>query len=431
MIPLRGLASWFPHLNIMTENTWSITAHSTWWSQVTTALSLCSEKAQSGGGSSFLSCVYIVVSNDEVTLTSESSGAGFSITTSDVEFSGSGDNLVPVQAFKHALSSLPAGGDIVVGNTNGDITVATDDGSASFTVVPNVIVDHDMVPHPPHIPDNLKTADVDSADMVAMYRTGSAMAQDIIGSEHVGYDPLSGCVVTLDHTGIQMISLATSSSESHLVCDTGMEDKDDPVSTVTIPSTTLPCLRAVSAFDSVMECGVAPSGNFVVSAGGATISIVPLNVAANSKSAVTYKNILNVFEPVWKNRYVTVEVSSRELFAAVGRAAGVSDDRINVIIADSQVTIQGVDPVMSGVPFTQDIACHTQWHNQNGQHTMEFSISPDVFKKVGSMIGGKDTVTMSVSYSPTNTPWAVTLYGEDFDDNDPHNFFLLGIETKK
>ena len=145
----------------MSENSWRMSAPSSWWSDVSKMINLCSEPAKSSSETlSFLSCLKLDISAKSVMLTSQSPISSLSIDATDkCEFSGTVSTLISIKELTHALGNLPHSGDIVVSGNGEDerVTVETEDASVSFTVSHNDDFDDDMAPEPPVVDAKLKT----------------------------------------------------------------------------------------------------------------------------------------------------------------------------------------------------------------------------------------------------------------------------------
>lgn len=413
----------------MSENSWRMSAPSSWWSDVSKMINLCSEPAKSSSETlSFLSCLKLDISAKSVMLTSQSPISSLSIDATDkCEFSGIVSTLISIKELTHALGNLPHSGDIVVSGNGEDerVTVETEDASVSFTVSHNDDFDDDMAPEPPVVDAKLKTVPVNFSELATQYKTGSSMSQIMIGSEDIGYSPYSGSVLIVKNGSVQTFSISNSAVESLMSVEKQGRKRID-LQSLTNPHFTVARMDAFSHYCDEGTLGIDDMRCIILQGDGATMSITPLNTPSKNNAAVTYNRILSVLSPSWENREVDVAASAAEFFPSLSRAASVSTKNVKIIVHDTTVLVHGVDERTTEYPFTQELSVETTWHGE-GQHTVSFHISPQLMKTVGGFIPKGEEINFSVSLNEQGAPWAMTVYYDDFDDKNPHNFFLLII----
>lgn len=409
---------------------WSISAPASWWSRVMKAVALCSEPEKGSTDSlSFMSCVLVDINEDSAHLVSESVTSALDVDIEgNGEFDGSGRVLLPVKGLSHAISSLPHDGDIIVSQDDDNeesVEVEVEDGSVHFSVAVADIADEDMIPHPPVIDDNDVFIPIDFSQFSHAYKQGSIMSKANIGSDELGYDPLSGSIINIGNGGVQVLSLSVSSSEAFVSAE--IDDEEYTANCVSSPQATTSRLDTFTAYSPEGKMSVAATGCLVFSGNGMVMSVTPLNTGKIKNNTVTYENIIAALSPAWENKVVTATAPSREFFTSLSRAGSVSDKSVRMFIDDTTITVCGVDSRRKDYPFTQEIACSTQWHT-DATHELSYSIDPLVMKKVGTFVSKSSEVIFSVAFDETGTtPWAMVMYDGDFDVDSPHDFFLISI----
>ena len=409
---------------------WSIKAPASWWLSVSKAVGLCSEPGKGSTDSlSFMSCVLIDITEDKACIISQSLSSALEIEVGDNgEASGLGRVLLSVKDFSHAISSLPHGDIITVSQEEDNeetVEIATDDDSIHFSISLKDIIDDDMLPHPPIVEDDDIFTPIASRELSRIYKQGSIMSKANIGSEELGFDPLSGSIINIDDQGVQVLSLSISSSEAFIAVDQG--DRGLDANCISSPQATTARLDTFSSYSPEGEISISSTGCIVLSGKGMVMSISPLNTGSIKNTTVTYKNIVDTLSPAWENRIVTVTSPSKELFKALSRAGSVSDESVRMFIDDTAITVCGVDSRREDYPFTQEISCSTQWH-ADITHDISYSIDYTVMKRVGTFISQHDEVVFSVAFDNTGTyPWAMVMYDGSFDVENPHDFFLIAI----
>lgn len=409
---------------------WSIQAPASWWSPVMKAVGLCSEPGKGSTDSlSFMSCVLIDIKDGNAHIISQSMSSALDINVGDYgEVEGQGRVLLPVKDFTHAISSLSHSDMITVSQEDDNeesVEIDTDDGAVHFSVAQEDIIDDDMLPQPPVIEDDDVFTDVDSSQLTHVYKQGSIMSKANIGSEELGFDPLSGSIINIDDKGVQVLSLSISSSEAFVSVEKG--HKDYVANCVSSPQATTARLDTFASYCSEGKISIASTGCIVLSGNGMVMSISPLNTGSIKNTTVTYENIVDTLSPAWENRIVTATAPSREFFQALSRAGSVSDEAVKMFIDDTTITVCGVDSRREDYPFTQEISCSTQWHSDMS-HDISYSIDYTVMKKVGTFVSKHDEVVFSVAFDETGTtPWAMVMYDGNFDVDNPHDFFLIAI----
>lgn len=394
------------------------------------AVTLCSEPEKGSTESlSFMSCVLVEINEDSAHLVSESVSSALDVNVEDNgEFDGSGRVLLPVKSLTHAISSLPHDGDIIVSQDDDNeesVEVEVEDGSVNFSVAVVDIIDDDMIPHPPVVDDEDVFISVDFSHFSHAYKQGSIMSRANIGSEELGYDPLSGSIINIGNGGVQVLSLSISSSEAFVPVE--IDDEKYEANCVSSPQSTTSRLDTFSSYSPEGEMSIAKTGSLVFSGNGMVMSVTPLNTGKIKNNTVTYENIIAALSPAWENKVVTATAPSREFFTSLSRAGSVSDESVRMFIDDTTITVCGVDSRRDDYPFTQEITCSTQWHT-DAAHDMSYSIDPSVMKKVGTFVSKSSEVIFSVAFDETGTvPWAMVMYDGDFDVDSPHDFFLIAI----
>lgn len=409
---------------------WSISAPASWWSPVMKAVGLCSEPDKGSTDSlSFMACALIEVDEDSARIISESVSSALEVEVGgNGKFEGHGKILLPVKQLSHAISSLPHDGDIILyqdDDNEDSVEIEIEDGSVHFSVAIADIIDEDMTPQPPIIDEGDVFIPVDFSDLTHAYKQGSIMSKANIGSDELGYDPLSGSIINIDNKGIQVLSLSISSSEAFVPVES--DDEDYESNCVSSPQATTARLGTFSSYCAEGEVAIASTGCIVFSGDGMVMSVTPLNTGKIKNNTVTYDNIIAALSPAWENRVVTATASSREFFMALSRAGSVSDEAVKMFIDDTTITVCGVDSRRDDYPFTQEITCSTQWHIDD-THDVSYSIDPVVMKKVGTFVSKHSDVVFSVAFDETGTtPWAMVMYDGEFDVENPHDFFLIAI----
>lgn len=410
---------------------WSITAPSSWWVPVIKAIGLCSEPGKGSTDSlSFMSCALIDITDDNAFIVSESVSSALEIDISNHgTVHGYGRALIPVSSLSHAISSLPHDGNIIMSLHDDDsesVDIETSDGLTKFSVPLVDIIDDDMVPHAPLIDGKDIFVPVDFPELSRVYKQGSIMSKSNIGSESLGYDPLSGSIVTIDK-GVQVLSLSISSSEAFMTCD--VDDDKYTATCISSPQATTSRMDVFASYSPHGHMSIARTGCLILQGNGMSMSVSPLNTGSTKNTTVTYDNIIAALSPAWDNTVVTVTASSQEFFRALSRAGSVSDDSVKIVVDDTSATIHGVDSRRKDYPFTQEISCSTQWNDSN-EHRVTYSIDPAVMKKVGTFVSTSDEVIFSIAFdNSSSSPWAMIVYDGDFTVDDPHNFFLIAISA--
>ena len=412
---------------------WSISAPASWWVPVIKAVGLCSEPQKGTTDTlSFMSCALIDIKDGNAKIISQSLSSALEVEVAgNGTVEGEGRVMVSVKDLAHAVSSLPHGDNIVVSypieqesEDVQSINLANEDGSINFSVFTEDIIDDDMIPHPPEVAEEDVFTEVNFSDLSYAYKQGGMMSKSV-GSEERGYDPLSGAIININDKGVQVLSLAISSSEALVPVEKGHENYT--ANCISSPQATTARLDTFASYSSKGNLAVAKTGHLVFSGSGMVMSVAPLNTGSMKNTVVTYKTIIEVLSPAWENRIVTLQAPSKEFFLALSRANSVSDENIRIFIDDTTITVCGVDSRREDYSFTQEIGCSTTWHNDD-VHEVTYSMEPSIMKKVSGFVSKEDEVNLSIAYDETGTaPWAMMIYGDDFDVDNPHDFFLIAI----
>lgn len=394
-------------------------------------LSLSVEQERTQGDSTpFLSCVVIRSQDDSCTLEAESSMSTALVdcdASDDVEYKGTGVFMLSAQELSTYVSKMPEGEDVELFCDEETMlyTVSTAAGHISFAAQCATIIDDDMTPH---AVNEFKgnSSDFSSFALSQGYRRGSLMANKQDGGEIAGFDPLSGCMMTLDNTGATFVSISMSASESYVPALSPSRDAFS-VDAVTIPMFTAAQLSALSTGGEKMSVGVDDNTkhiHFTVNDGEYRVVIFPMNTGGRNTDILSVQTIMNVLQPAWDFRVVSAQLSSTEFFAALQRSSTVSKESVKISINDTEVVVSGEDDSLSTDPFTQTMSCSTQWH---GDHTHDISVKThaDSIKKVGTHIPKGSAITFDVAMKEDGSPWALIVHDDDYDHDDPHNFFLI------
>lgn len=157
----------------------------------------------------------------------------------------------------------------------------------------------------------------------------------------------------------------------------------------------------------------------------AKMNILNLNLKENK---MTVDRIMNLVEPLWKNRIVTVEINAKEFFGAFSRASK-SSDSIVLEITDTEILMRGRIKDSNEVPFKQSLDCSTQWHDDDA-HKQVIGMRLEPLSLVAPVATSLDTLKFTISVQDVgNTESYLVTMGfdekKDYDPEDPHNFFIM------
>lgn len=387
---------------------------------------------ESADNTSFLSCVSFSITKSSQTIVSESSASttfvdlrGF---PGDVEVNGECEALIKCGDISGYVGQMPTDEDIVVEINTEEKTysVYNDSETIVFSSALVNIIDDDM--RPQAISSfNGDYVDVPPVDLNEVYKRGSSMSRRDSGEDITGFDPFSGSFLTITEKGVQCLSLSTSSSEAYLPADNSIKKKQD---ILTLPSITAPRIDAMAAAgDATMSIGVgSKDGRLHVGSSGYHMTIMPINTGRKNTQAISFTTILNVLQPAWKNRRVTVKVSASEFFSALGRASTISADSMNMTVSDVDLTITSEKNSASAKPFKQTITCSTVWHDDS-PHKSVMKASPSMLKIAGQYVPKNTDLIFDIAFKDNGDPWALMIHDDQYDEKDPHDFFMVSLFT--
>lgn len=420
-----------------TENSaLTITGDSLWWKNAANILIASTQSSRDSSETvSFLSCVLIDHTEDGTFLHTESEYSTSYITVDNEEVKVEGEPgkyLIKATALSSQLSSFPDDGDIVlVINDKGEYTLSMNDGEITFNSLTETILNDDALPNAENdFPKDCLVFTSDVSSITQGYKMGSSMVKPKDKDISTNYDTLSGCLVTLSSDGMFIMSASASSAETHIQGDVKkfgkIEKKKKPeFSALTVPDSMQNVLSKFNSSSEVEVC-IDEDGFTHIDDGVAHVVVSPLNTHA-SKIKLNYELIMGVMNPVWENRVVTVELPSKQLKEALSRSGSVHADIINMAISASNVKITSInsDEIIKN-PFTQKIACSTQWHDDE-ENFFEINIRHSILKRVYTLSPSEGEFIFDVAVNPkTGNPWAIVVHtGTDFDPEKPHNFFVL------
>ena len=409
-----------------------ITAPSAVWKRCIKALSLsCESSRDDGDSTSFLSCILFSTSNNEgsVQICSESlfstTSINFGADLEGVSFSGCGDFLLKSKDFSSHISQMPQETDVSVKFYDTYAIISTEPGEDVLFRSPIIEIEgDDSVPKASYdFPEGSVMVETWGNDISNRYKIGSVMAKSMEKDATAGQNPLSGCVCEIKDDGIQFFSLCTSGSEAYLE-GTRIDVTKEDARSLTAPGVTLPRLNIFSEESTPIVFGISKDKKIHIQGEFIHMSITPLGIGGRSDS-VSFGMILNVLNPLWKNKLVKVKVQAKEFFTALSRSASVNPDSVKMVISDTYLRIYADVGKENEFPFKQKITCSTEWDTDD-EHSTEMNVLLETVKKISTMFGGSDFVVFNASVKEDGTPWAITVYDEkNYSVDNPHNFFMM------
>ena len=420
------------------EKQLTITAPTSWWKRIAKAIALSTERSNdTGDTTSFLSCALFDVDDDGFLTISAESGSSkthVQVEPDDESISTEGYGLFMIKStdITNSVNSLPEE-DVTFSFYKKEVIIETSSGHISFSCPLISIFNEDATPQASHdFNSNSIIAVCNGEEFLKKYRAGSTMSAEISKDKDIQLLPLHACAISLIEEGIQMFSFASSSAESFIPVETEYVGKNkDPIST--IQSLTHPdiMLQRIPIFTDVDELtiGIGDNKHIHLEDDYIHMDISPLNLInnINAEKNVNINKIMRLVEPLWESRVVSVEVSSKEFFSALSRAASVKSDGLTLEITDTEILMKSMN-VDGRIPFHQTIECSTQWHDDDA-HKYIININISSIRKISSMVSSLPSISFDVStYEVTSSSIPAVMVikiDEEYDNNDPHDFFVI------
>lgn len=416
-----------------------ITAPTSWWKRMTKALMLSSEKSNdTGDTTSFLSCVLVNGRMDgSLSLSSESGVSKTHVLVKPgdekIDSDGEGKFMVKASDLLNCVNSLPE--DDVSAFFDGQyVVIETSDGRIKYKHPLVSIFSHDSTPQTQHsFDDNSLIITCSGEEFVRKYRAAQTMSYEIARDQNIQLTPLNSCVMSIEDSGLQMFSIASCSSEAYI--DEEVEyvgNRKNPVKSVLSFTHPEHMTQRISMFSENKDIRVGIGDNMNVHIEDdyihmeiAKMNILNLNLKENK---MTVDRIMNLVEPLWKNRIVTVEINAKEFFGAFSRASK-SSDSIVLEITDTEILMRGRIKDSNEVPFKQSLDCSTQWHDDDA-HKQVIGMRLEPLSLVAPVATSLDTLKFTISVQDVgNTESYLVTMGfdekKDYDPEDPHNFFIM------
>lgn len=390
---------------------------------------------------SFLSCVKISIEDECATFETESAHSTAFATTAyndEVEVEGEGVYLVRSKDLVSFVGSMPSDGEVVI-DFDDDLSsysVVYGDSEIRFDAQLETITSPDALPRAMWgFPEGVKVVEVESAELTAAYRLGASMAKPEDKEITTGYDFYSGAYVNLAEGEVSVLSGASGSAEamikSRKAQDVVIDDElnleqEYPISLVTLPSVTTPRIAAVAGESVNVQLAIVDDHLHLGTDTGLHVAIAKMEAVMGKET--DYERILRVMNPFWKRREVTMQISAKKLKEALSRAGKVGADAVSLEISSSycKVVGKGIYEVLAR-PFSQRIACTTQWHSDE-EKFLEVPVRRDLLAKFFTLSPIDDTYTIDVCLGDRvgkAVPQVVVVHtGERFDPERPHDFFV-------
>lgn len=414
-----------------------ITAPSDWWKESLGLLSVSSEKSNdSSESTSFLACTFIDVDEENGHETpsmhteSDVSTTFVTLVHDDVELEGGGRFLIKTSSFLSVINNMPSGEDVTACFEENSVVFVSGDEKVEFTLPLESITNIDAVPYANNeFIESAFIAKCNPKDLISAYKLGSSMSKPKDSDASSGYDPLSGCLITIDGKGVSMLTASNSAAESYIECkdiDKG-DSEAQRVQSLTFPEYVIPRLSKFSLSEEV-SVGIGEDGYVHIRDDNDSHMVIsPINTG-RMNSKLSYKLIMGVAKPVWDSRSVTVNVPASELSSALSRAKSVKADALLMEVSNTSIKVSEKKGT-SQYPFSQKISCSTKWHD-DGEHFVEVNVLLRIIDKIFTMSTENGSFIFDIAFKKDGSPWAIIVHtGDKYDQDNPHNFFVVNAQS--
>lgn len=406
----------------------SIYAPQSLWNEWAHKLSLSAEMSKDMSGStSFLSCVLITVTEEDVLiLESESMISTTYIQEEDVEVEGNGQCLIPAQELSSYIKNMPSDSNVKFTYSYDEEKIIVESDSSNqvkFTTNSFSIFNEDALPRAiDHIPDNSSSITISGKELPQKFKLASSMTKSLEKDAAAGQDPFSGCSIDITPEGLQMYSLSISSSETFIPSD-NVEYVEGNNSVLASPDITTPRIASFSNDDEI-KISIQDSKNIFIENDTTLMSISSLNIG-NMQNLLSMNIIKQVLEPAWDNRVVSVKVPSNEFFKSLSRVSTVKADKVVLHLTNTIVSVKGIDN--NKEVFSQQVPATTDWFD-DGDKEIIAEITVSSIKKISSSVSKSENLIFDISCKDNGDPWTMIVYhGDDYNPQDPHDFFMISL----
>ena len=410
------------------SNDFSIYAPQSLWNEWAHKLSLSAEVSKDMSGStSFLSCVLITVTEENVViLESESMISTTYIQEEDIEVEGYGQCLIPAQEFSSYIKNMPNDSNVKFSyNYDEEKIMIESDSSNHVTFTTNSfgIFNEDALPKAvDHVPDNASSVVLSGKELPQKFKLAASMTKSLEKDAAAGQDPFSGCSLDITEKGLQMFSLSISSAETFMPSEEVVFNEDNST-VLASPDITVPRIASFSNEEEI-KISIKDSKNIFIEDDTTLMSITALNTG-NMPNLLSMSVIQKVLEPAWEYRVVSVKVPSNEFFKSLSRVSTVKVDKVVLHLTNTTVSIKGINNNQE--IFSQQVPATTDWFD-DGEKEIIAEITVSSVKKISSSVSKNDNLIFDVSCKENGDPWTMIVYhGDDYNPQDPHDFFMISL----
>ena len=398
-----------------------------------------------GDTSSFLSCIHFRLEKDLkndvdiLEMSTQSMQSTTYVHVDDLDVEGRGEFLVSATEFKNIISNFPEDSTITLTHFSwatdeherGEILITTDDDSMSFIIMDVPIESASAMPKAEKkIPKRAPYITVDVQETRKALKNVSGMATKQDSDSIASQNPLTGCGMYIHQEGMTMFTMSMHTALFTITSDDikTTKTKTPPCLFADIPTltSTLGAFadNATVTFHTdgtktlyLEDDDTIVSMNAIRAVMGTPGYSDPDSISADQIFAA-YKNF-----SVAKKCTLELDFNASSFYNALGRARDDFDDETVLDVTGSQAEIKSF--TKNRVVFRQDIPVSAQWHVEGDRKT-RLVLNTRTLKKTRPFTG--DSVHIAVVPKDPSTPslTALMIYDpEDFDDENPDNFYMI------
>lgn len=403
----------------------SVTAPQLWWSETINPINASSNNSKNESG--FMDCAYFGLDEDGFVIKSASytSSTCVNVDESEVETEGNGQFLVPASKLLGSINLFDAEDAITISLAESEEFITLDNGSSVIINIPTVhIADDSMIPLAfDDFPEGIETVEINRDDFIKRYTAGSSMSSSKTDSE--GQTVMAGTTVTYADGGLQIFSIDISGVEQWVPFTEG--NPQEKASCLTDSSLMVSKINSLPDSDTITFSIDEDSDCIHIHCYDTHMIVNGLNTG-NRSSSITFDDILDVLNPVWKERSVVSTMNVGEFTKAIKIASSNKEEYMTLEIGSSNVNIlsgKGSNSVQ------KKVSSDNEWLVDGEEYSVA-RIEMKTMQKVLSFVPKNDQITVSVSEDEDGEPNALIAYDkESYDADNPHNIFLINARYEE